>query len=234
METQKYGRLHLMKTLIFSLLFTLVIPFVANGKTVSEITSIKHAEGMKNISLTGFILKGSKWDKKTIVSELGKVNKIFSQCKIQIKDIKLMNSEIASSFSAISEVKKAAIAFEKNKLKKRKEVVLLFSRTITGGLREMGGEKTGGFSFNHASQEYASKEELALENVIVLLDIAHTEEYKIQRNSEYSPIAHELGHVFLNDGHVDVANLMASELNLVNAELTSEQCENLKNSDLIK
>jgi hypothetical protein len=223
-----------MKTIIFSFLFTLAFPFVVSGKTLTEIVPIQHAEGMKTISLKGVILKGSKWDKKIIKLELAKVNMIFSQCEIQIKDIRLMNSTIAPAFSSVVDVTKAALSFEKNKLKKRKEVVLVFASTITGKLREEGGEKTGGFSFNHASQEYASKEEMSLENLIVLLDIAHTEGYKILRNSEYSPIAHEMGHVYLNEGHVNEANLMASSINLVNAELTSEQCEYFRNSDLIK
>jgi len=63
----------------------------------------------------------------------------------------------------------------------------------------------------------------------------------INMNSEkrlragYNSLAHELGHILLNDGHVleKIPNLMSEYVDLGNNKLTKKQCEKIKNSPLV-
>lgn len=53
--------------------------------------------------------------------------------------------------------------------------------------------------------------------------------YKELRDPNYSPIAHELGHIFGNRGHVSgYKNMLADTSDLVNDHITPEQCDAFK------
>jgi hypothetical protein len=206
----------------------------ANSEVITTNLSIAHENASKIFSLKGVILKDAKWTDLIIRNELKKVNTIFAQCDVQIKDITVTRIHYSSTINAITDVLEISKNLEQIKFKKRKEIVMIFAGSLGGELKLKSGKNTGGFSFNHINLSESPMSEMCLENISVMLDNTHTDEYKILRNNDYSPLAHELGHVILDEGHVDFPNLMAVELGAVNGELTKEQCEIIKNSDLLK
>lgn len=220
-----------MKTI---LLFLGLLTLPLHARTLGKTLSINHNPSLKLIKLKAVTLKGVKWNEAVIKFELERVNRIYSQCSLQINEVELLSLNSSSTVSEISDVQKIADHLEKIKFKTRKEVVAIFAGELGGELKMMGGEQTGGFSFNHSNLEESSEEELVLENVAVLLDRGHTTQYKKIRHTEYSPIAHELGHILLNMGHMDTPNLMASSPALVTPDLTAEQCSIIEKSVLFK
>ena len=220
-----------MKILI---LLCALIALPLQAEVRGEKVLIDHNPELQLFSFKAIILKGAKWTRPLIVEELQKVNRIYSQCGVQIKHIELLNAQTSADFSELDQVALYGSKLEKIGFKKRDEVVALFAGKLVGDLREQGGSNTGGFAINELNMQDATTLEQAMTNMAVLLDHGHSDEYKNKRHPEYSPIAHELGHIYLNEGHAETANLMASGVEIVTPELTPEQCKTFRQSPLIK
>lgn len=210
----------------------MVMPIQAEVQ--GEKLRIDHNPAQQLFSLKAVLLKGAKWTRPLIVDELVKVNRIYSQCGVQIKHIELLMAQSSADFSELNQIALYGSKLEKIGFKKRNEVVILFAGKLAGELKEEGGSNTGGFAINELNSHELTKLERAMTNMAVLLDNGHSNEYKSRRHADYSPIAHELGHIFLNVGHSDKPNLMASGVEIVTPDLTPEQCESFKQSPLIK
>lgn len=188
----------------------------------------------KLISLKGVRLKGVLWDERTIIVEMEKVNRILIHCNVQVSHFSLYQSSFSGTLSNFSDVEQLSASLDEVGFREGIEPVLVFAGSISGYFLYLGG-KTGGFSFNEQSVKNLNTgiDSKRLVNIAFALDQAQTNEYLVQRSSDYSPIAHELGHILLNSGHVNFSNLMADKKNLVNGHLTAEQCFALQENPLL-
>lgn len=216
-------------THLILLLVIAFLPVKSFAVLTNQIIPIEHqSETPLKISLKALWLRDTEWTIPLIMNEIEKTNKIFLQCGVQIKEINLIQSDYTSTFSDFSDVVSLTENLKKNEIRLDKEVAIIFAGKLDGAFRMMGGEGTGGFSFNRSSLEGASNKEAQSENLAFVLDISHTDEYRSLRNSEYSPLAHELGHVLFNQAHVDYPNLMANSFSRVNTQLTEDQCNSIR------
>ena len=219
-----------MKTFfILMSLFALLLHAEVRG----EIIELHHDDTAKLFSIKAVILKGVKWSPNIIKAEMEKVNKIFSQCNVQIKNINLLTMKYNADFSDIDDIAALGKKLEHNHFKKTGDVVVVFAGKLIGDLRAEGGVNTGGVSITELSYKDNDDLDISMKNMAILLDHSHSEEYKALRPSEYSPIAHELGHILLNVGHSEEVNLMATGFD-VSDELTNDQCSELRSSSLVK
>ena len=67
-------------------------------------------------------------------------------------------------------------------------------------------------------------------NTAWITNKVNNSDYKKEEPKDYSVLAHELGHILLNDSHVfgDEPNLMHHKLALLNGRLTKSQCQTIK------
>ena len=221
----------LLKSLNFLLLASLLVSTSYAATTVeNQKLTLKTVASAKQIYLKVVQLTPSKWTVAAITKELNKVNLIFAQCGVQIRDVDYYKMNYSPLITDIHP-DQFSNYLEKSKIRNKHEAILVFAKRLDGDLASFF-TGAGGFSINELMDE---SEHHNRENMIYILEEVLSPEYKKLRNAKYSPVAHELGHVFLNVGHETIPNLMAGQpVGLANDELTTSQCETLQRSPLLQ
>ena len=221
----------LMNLLRFTVLTSLFAStaFASPKVEVKKIT-LKTVSSAKQIYLKVIQLTPSNWTQATITQELDKANGIFAQCGIQIQNVDFYQMNFSPLITDIHP-DQFSNYLESSKIRNKHEAILVFAKRLHGDLASFF-SGAGGFSINELMDE---SEHHNRENMIYILEEIRTPGYLKLRNKKYSPVAHELGHVFLNAGHEKTANLMAGQpVGLANDQLTTSQCETFQRSPLLQ
>jgi hypothetical protein len=181
-------------------------------------------------SLKVIYIENTNWTIESILSEMEKVNEIFSQCDFQFSDIQVLRLSNPAYFDR-PEVFDLTQYLSQIGFKKLKEPVLTFAKGATGKIA-LFNEDPAGFSVNHVLVDPTKEEERRSENTMFVFEKILTPEYKAERDENYSTVAHEIAHVFFNSGHVAFPNLLGETKYIVNAKITAHQCAALKKFNL--
>jgi hypothetical protein len=175
----------------------------------------------------------SNWTRESLLNELNKANVVYSKCGVAFEKIDILIANEAPVAFDWADVHEFAAALTKMGFRSQKEPTLILAGSIKGELLRKA-KTTGGFAFHRGIiATTLGLADTPLENVAFALDRTLSPEYKIVRNPDYSALAHELAHVFLNTEHVDFPNLLSKSYRQVNGDLTPAQCQTLRSSSLL-
>lgn len=149
--------------------------------------------------------KGSLWDQKQINAAFKRANVILAACKVNVV-IQEVRKDVPDEIA----VDYAWTPFAANYVKDKLLPVI--------------------FLTDH-SQENGSVGLAPGPKYLFLSSDSLTQEYRSIRDSNYEPLAHELGHMLGNLKHLGSesgSNLMSGYTSLVNDQLTFKQCQEIR------
>jgi hypothetical protein len=208
---------------IFFILFGLLPSAFAAVESIREIDLITVPSAFQSsLKVARLIGSETKWSDENVLAELNKANAIYAQCGVQFKKIYLMDFDLPGDIMSDYERDEVAIELYQARFRKHRELVLVLAAQMR--------IPSAGVAF-HENRESSDPARLA--NTAFVLEMALTDEYRSHRDPNYSPLAHELGHLLLSSGHVPESNLMGDRYDLVNDKLTPQQCRKIKESPLL-
>lgn len=166
------------------------------------------------IEVTPVVFRDTSWTAKIVENSLSRVAEIYSQCGIKILAPTLylldaLNNKTDLTLAQEQDVV-AAMPLQTRPL-------IYFITAIEDG--------APAHSYGLAN----CKDTPRKCNTAWITRYVKSEYYKELRDPSYSPIAHELAHIFGNRGHVSgYKNILADTNELVNDKITPEQCEAFK------
>lgn len=194
---------------------------------LAESIALPVKPGSLEVPLRAVYSSDSSWTIANITDEMNKVNRIYAQCNVQFNPLILTHLELPFQTDD-AEIDEVAQLLVKERVRKRSEPVLVFSRLPTGELEFRNGHLSGGVAFAVISNKPK------LTNLAFVFQSLLTEEYKRLHRPEHSPVAHELAHVFLDSDHVRGPNVLSRDMRQKNDQFAPYQCDMLRASPLVK
>ena len=186
--------------------------------------------------------KNGAWYKDEVLANMEEAAETYAQCgiKINIKNIKEVNHSADIYFDLEGYTDPDDIRPENSALNLANTfadpevVTIYFMRNFTEEYNRISATAVPPIRVQYPDQKPV------LNTIWMSFQVEYgrrfTQEEGAQPNG-YSVLAHELGHILANTNHVDdmgVFNLMHSVSSHLSADITSEQCDQMKKSPLIK
>lgn len=170
--------------------------------------------------LSIYIVEGTGWSDQEVKGHIEVLQKIFAQCQLRAAPLEIQKLQLKEEWHEFSAPKDQEIASHLNLQMDR--ATLFF----------MGGRDTAqayGDEFAEGSPRNILKWTGWISRLI------ESPAYKARLPVGYNPVAHELGHILCNCGHVEGQrqNLMSGEPKNLGSQLTQQQCAEMRRSTLI-
>lgn len=170
-----------------------------------------------DLSLVMF--KGSGWSEELVRSSITRVSEIYRQCGIRVGKAKLVMIEPPNDWIDITLDRDRELAKMTPHMSKP---TLYFVRSSLEGYTAYAWDKSG-----------CSRERC--DTAWITNDI-NSAAYKRYRDSNYSPIAHEIAHLLGNCDHIknDSKNILGNSASTVNDQIMQDQCESFKKHESMR
>ena len=185
--------------------------------------------------------KKSRWSQKNISDNFEEAAEVLAQCGVKLdirsETISSRNAEVTFDLEGYSDPSEphdlnGALAISKE-LAKINVMNIFFIESFDADFRSITATSMPLMRIKFPDQSVT-------ENTVWITEQIETNRHLQANaggnNSGYSAVAHEMGHVLLNSGHVTehyVFNLMHESASNLNGRLTQEQCAQIKKSKLL-
>lgn len=178
------------------------------------------------------LLKNSSWNIAQVIGHLRQVVLTFAQCKVKVDRVKIV-SAFAPGAHVIADYGSHGIDLMMAKSVPSSHRPLLF---LVEGTDEFYPFKRPDRPSANASYAYYARTDFKDERLNTAWISSYVNKKPPMRfSSHYNSVAHELGHLLLNFGHVEERepNLMSAYVDWGDMHLTKAQCEELYASPMI-
>ena len=170
--------------------------------------------------LTVVNLRGSGWTKAFIKSAVLRTAEIYAQCSVMINKIKYVEVDPPLGILDITiDVNDALLC---NLLPIENRPVLFYIRSETSG------------QFSGYARRKGKSEPPLTGTAYISIDVLRPEFIEL-REKGYCTTAHELAHLLCDESHIEGNdyNILSNYYNKANSKITLEQCNKIKQSDLV-
>lgn len=170
-----------------------------------------------HVPLELVMLRGSAWGPETVYPHIERAQRIFAACDIQFNPVRLITLD-APEFSRTPPHDQELVEAHPPA---SHPAIYFF---------EGSGSEAYGEDFSPTAPRRV------LEYTAWIGSHINTPEYVRARSPSYDTVAHEIAHLLCNCGHVapGIPNLLSGQAELVNDQVTPEQCEQFRASPLVR
>lgn len=166
------------------------------------------------IEITPIVFRDTSWTAEIVEVSLSRVAEVYSQCGIKILAPTLFLVDALNNKTDLTMEQEQEVV---NAMPLKQRPLIYFLNGFEDG------------SPAHAYGIDNCKDTPLKCNSAWISRYVKSDYYKELRDPNYSPIAHELAHILGNRGHVsEVKNILADTPDLVNDQITEEQCQAFK------
>ncbi len=175
----------------------------------------------RKIPLKLVVIKRSTWSKEQTVSEIRRVEAIFSQCEFSFSPITIVQTSITSN--PMYDVYGSDVNLMDDGVFKGRPLVFIDEKRPAS----MNPNNAG-----YANTKYWAKERISVNSAFVFNKGYEFNKLKLSPERDYSVLAHELAHLLFDERHnkEDQNLLCGSEVGCTGSEIAPEQCESISES----